>query len=110
MANEALEKDGYQEAISYLTKAIVLDPDNFDYFTLRGETYLLISDFQSAILNYRRACILQPENDRVFKRLAFIYYLQGQTFFDEESHEDALECFSKAVEIQPDSLGYHMRR
>ena len=69
-----------------------------------------MSDFQSAICNYKRACIFQPENERLFRRLAFIYYLQGQTFFDEENYDDALEYFSKAVEIQPDSLGFHMRR
>ena len=110
MACEALENDKHIEAISHLTKAVVLDADNGDYFTLRGEAYLQISDFQSAILSYKRACILQPENELFFRRLAFIHFLQGQAFFDEENYEDALDFFSKAVEIRPDSLGFHMRR
>ena len=110
MASAAFDKEDFQSTVAYLTKAIVLNPDNCDYYIERGEAYLQISDFQSAILNYRRACILEPDCNRFFHRLAFIYYLQGQTFFDEQKYDDALEAFLRAVEMQPDSLEFHTRR
>ena len=110
LAYYAVENEDFQKALKYLNKAIVLDPEVADYYTERGEVYLQICDFKSAILNYRRACILHPDCERLFMRLAFVYFLQGQGYFDEEKYEEALECFSKAVELKPDSLGYHTRR
>eukprot|EP00795_Rhopilema_esculentum_P010263 gene10263-18957_t len=109
LASQALENEDFINALSYLNKAVVLDPENCDLYTERGEAYFQISDFQSAILNYKQACILQPDCERYFSRLAFMYYLKGQTFFDEENYEDALECFSKAIELQPNFLGFHTR-
>eukprot|EP00794_Sanderia_malayensis_P016028 gene16028-17648_t len=109
LAGEALKKDNYEKAIMYLSKAVVLDPENAEIYIKKGKAYLNFCDFQSAILNYRRACILQPECETYFESLAFVYFLQGQTFFDEQKYEDALEFFSKAVELKPHSLGYHTR-
>ena len=43
-------------------------------------------------------------------RLAFVYYLQGQTYFDTQHYTDAFDCFGKSAEIKPNNDGYHTRR
>ena len=80
------------------------------YYAERGECFLHICDFQSAILNYKKACILLPDNDNYYSRLAVIYYFQGQCFFDSKLYSDALEAFSRATEMKADIVGYHIKR
>lgn len=103
------EKDSIK-CISSLTKAISLKPTECKYYIERGERFLQLCDFQSAILNYKKACILDPDEDQYYSRLASIYYIKGQCLFDCKNYADALECFSRAAEMKPDVIGYHTRR
>ena len=66
--------------------------------------------FQSAILNYKRVCVLEPNNFEHYSRLAFIYFFQGQCLFDQKLYPEALESFSRAAEMRPEVIGYHTRR
>lgn len=97
------------QAISSFNKAISLKPEVVKNYIARGESYLQICDFQSAILNYKKACILDPDNDQTYARLAFLYFLQGQCLFDEKLYGEALESFSRAAEMKPEVIGYHTR-
>ena len=104
------EWDGHNQAISCYNKAISLKPEVVKHYIARGESYLQICDFQSAILNFKKACILDPDNDQTYSRLAFLYFLQGQCLFDEKLYGEALESFSRAAEMKPEVIGYHTRR
>ena len=104
------ESDDHNKAILFFTKAINLKPEVVKYYATRGESYLHICDFQSAILNFKKACILDPDNDQTYSRLAFLYFLQGQCMFDEKLYSEALESFSRAAEMKPEVIGYHTRR
>lgn len=97
-------------ALSSVNKAIVLKPNETQYYEERGEIYLSRCDLQSAILNYKKACLMEPDNRFYMTRLAFIYFYQGQILFDLRQYEEALESFSKASEMRPDNNGYHIRR
>ena len=107
---DAFEEEKYEEALSYIQKALIMSPDNPTLYTLRGEVYLRMCDYNSAIINYKRVCILNPEDDKCFSKLAFIYYLQGQCYYDEQLYLDALECFTRASEMEPKNSSYHSRR
>ena len=98
------------QAMSSFNKAIALKPDIIKYYIARGECYLQLCDFQSAILNFKKACILDPDDEETFSRLAFLYFLQGQCLFDEKLYGEALESFSRAAEMKPEVIGYHTRR
>ncbi|PIK41751.1 putative tetratricopeptide repeat protein 16 [Apostichopus japonicus] len=41
--------------------------------------------------------------------MAFVYYLQGQSLFDQCLFTEALESFSRAAEMRPEIIGYHTR-
>lgn len=49
-----------------------------EFYVQRAEAYLQLCDFQSAALDYKHACSLQPQTEAYPQRLAFIYYLQVQ--------------------------------
>lgn len=95
--------------ITCLNKAINLKTDDPVFYVERAEVYIQLCDFQSAILNYKKACLLESRNETFYSRLAFLYYFQGQTLFDQRLYPEALEAFSRASEMVPDNVGYHIR-
>ncbi|XP_022085210.1 uncharacterized protein LOC110976332 [Acanthaster planci] len=99
----------YGQAVVCFDKAINLCSKEVRYYLMRGEAYLQLCDFQSAILNFKKACVLAPDNDAYYSRLAFVYYFQGQTLFDQCLFAEALESFSRASEMRPEIVGYHTR-
>ncbi|XP_077866946.1 tetratricopeptide repeat protein 16-like [Saccoglossus kowalevskii] len=103
------ERGKHYKAILSFDKAINLQSRKVEYYINRGESYLQVCDFQSAILNYKKACVLDPENDDHYSKLAFIYFFHGQTLFDQHKFSDALESFSRAAEMKPEIVGYHTR-
>ncbi|KAJ8300257.1 hypothetical protein KUTeg_021776 [Tegillarca granosa] len=107
---ECKEQKDYQGTILKINKAMGLRPDDPIYFMERAEAYIQLCDFQSAILNYKKACLLDPDNDAYYSRLGFLYYFQGQTLFDQRLYPEALESFSRAAEMKPHNVGYHIRR
>ena len=102
-------EEDYHAILSF-NKAISLKPEQIRYYVSRGESYLQTCDFQSAILNYKKACILDPDSDEYYSRLVFLYFFQGQCLFDEKLYSEALESFSRAAEMKPEVIGYHTRR
>ncbi|XP_073321808.1 tetratricopeptide repeat protein 16 [Pagrus major] len=105
---EAMGKSQYEKAVLCFSKAITLQPEQTQLHVSQGEAYLQLCDFQSAAACYKRACLLEP---RAFStRLAFIYYLQGQCLFDRGLLMEALEAFSKAVEVKPGCRAYEVKR
>lgn len=100
----------HQECINAVNKAMGLIPDVPKYYVQRAESYIQLCDFKSAILNYKKACLLEPNNEGYYSRLSFLYYFEGQTLFDQRLYPEALECFSSAAEMNPDNVGYHIRR
>uniref|UniRef100_A0A3Q1EPJ4 Uncharacterized protein n=1 Tax=Acanthochromis polyacanthus TaxID=80966 RepID=A0A3Q1EPJ4_9TELE len=80
---------------------------NPELYVHRAEAFLQLCDFRSAAASYKQAEILQPGASS--RRLAFICYLQGQCLLDRSLFLEALEAFSKAAELQPDSRVYRVR-
>lgn len=107
-AMELKEKKDFTGTINFINKSLALR-DLHIYYVERAEAYIQLCDFQSAILNYKRVCLMEPENDDYYKRLAFLFYFQGQTLFDQRLYPEALEAFARAAEMAPDNVGYHIR-
>ncbi|KAH9499692.1 Tetratricopeptide repeat protein 16 [Bulinus truncatus] len=101
--------DDIDNSVTLLNKAINLLPNEPRFYAARAEAFVNLCDFQSAILNYKKACLLDPQNEEFYSRLAFIYYFQGQTFFDLNLYTEALESFYKASEMKPNNVGYSIR-
>ncbi|XP_071498335.1 uncharacterized protein [Diadema antillarum] len=104
-----MEKGDFSRAVLSFDKALNLLPKTVQFYLMRGEAYFQLCDFQSAILNMKKACVLQPDNNDYYSRLAFVYYFQGQILFDQCLFAEALESFSRAAEMRSDIIAYHTR-
>ncbi|XP_050389165.1 tetratricopeptide repeat protein 16 [Patella vulgata] len=108
-AMELKEKGDHKASIRLLSKAIALQSEDHLFYVERAENYVQLCDFQSAILNYKKACLIAPNNDSYYSRLAFLYFYLGQLLFDQRLYPESLELFSRASEMKPDNTGYHIR-
>uniref|UniRef100_A0A665TXC1 Tetratricopeptide repeat domain 16 n=1 Tax=Echeneis naucrates TaxID=173247 RepID=A0A665TXC1_ECHNA len=98
-----METFQYERAVICFSKAITLQPDQL--YVGQAEAYLQLCDFQSALVCYRKASVLEPRPYR--DRLAVIFYLQGQHLLDRCHFAEALEAFSQAAQLKPeDSLSH----
>uniref|UniRef100_A0AAQ5ZA64 Tetratricopeptide repeat domain 16 n=1 Tax=Amphiprion ocellaris TaxID=80972 RepID=A0AAQ5ZA64_AMPOC len=104
---KAMGRFQYEKAVICFTKGINLLPEQTQLYVSRAEAFLQLCDFQSAAASYKQAGILLP--GAFSRRLAFIYYLQGQSLLDQSLFLEALEAFSKAAELKPDCRVYKVR-
>ncbi|XP_078406106.1 tetratricopeptide repeat protein 16-like isoform X2 [Cetorhinus maximus] len=106
---ELLNLGKLEEAVISFSKAIVLNPQMKEFYLKRAEAYLCIGDFQSSIVNYRKASTLDPSDGDILSQIAHTLYIQGQCLFEMKLYMDALLVFVQASEMQPENQHYHMR-
>ena len=111
-ANEAdkqLVEDNPTEAISQLTKAIALNKSNAHLYQSRARAYLYCGEFQSAILNLRKA--LQLHNTpELSSQLCAVYFVYSQCLYDLGCYQEALEVLHVSSLLQRPSLPFKLRK
>lgn len=105
-----METGDYGRAIVCYTKSLTLRPTDVACLIERAECFLRLADFQSAILNYKKACLLLPGDMTYRHRLAFIYYLYGQCLFEQNQFMLALEAFERARDLDRGNVWFQYRR
>ncbi|KAF0878785.1 TTC16 protein, partial [Crocuta crocuta] len=106
---QCLEKEDWEMAVLYFSRAVHLDSQLVDFYALRAEAYIQLCDFSSAALNLRRAYSFQPENTKYLERLTFVLYLQGQCLFEQCAFSEALKIFLQASALQPEKASFRYR-
>uniref|UniRef100_A0A674KB75 Uncharacterized protein n=1 Tax=Terrapene triunguis TaxID=2587831 RepID=A0A674KB75_9SAUR len=106
---EFFSQGEWEKVVICYSKAINLNPQQVEFYVQKAEAFLQLCDFQSAVLNLRKAYSLSSAKEEYVERMAFIIYLQGQCLFDQEVYWDALESFTRASELQPDNSLYRRR-
>ncbi|XP_015449786.1 tetratricopeptide repeat protein 16 [Pteropus alecto] len=107
--HQCLEKEDWELAVLFFSRALHLDSQLVDFYALRAEAYIQLCDFSSAVQNLRRAYSFQPENTKYLERLTFVLYLQGQCLFEQCAFQDALNIFLQACELQPEKSCFRYR-
>ncbi|KAM8804004.1 tetratricopeptide repeat protein 16 [Rhynchonycteris naso] len=107
--HQCLEQGNWESAVLFFSRALHLDSQLVDFYTLKAEAYIQLCDFSSATQNLRRACSLQPENTNYLEQLTLVLYLQGQCLFEQRAFLDALNIFSQASELQPEKACFRYR-
>uniref|UniRef100_UPI00398E6B32 tetratricopeptide repeat protein 16 n=1 Tax=Pristiophorus japonicus TaxID=55135 RepID=UPI00398E6B32 len=97
------------EAVISFTKAITLNPQMKEFYVRRAEVYLHTGDFQSSIINYKKASALDPSDEDLVSQIAHTMYIQGQYLFDAKMYVAALEVFAQASDLRPEKQHYYMR-
>ncbi|XP_058157334.1 tetratricopeptide repeat protein 16 [Dasypus novemcinctus] len=106
---KSLERQDWEMAVLFFSRALHLDPNLVDFYALRAEAYIQLCDFSSAAQNLRRAHSFQPENTKYLERLTLVLYLQGQCLLEQCAYVDALHVFSQASKLQPKKSCFQYR-
>jgi tetratricopeptide (TPR) repeat protein len=108
-------KGNYTKAIESFNKAIRNNPDCFQAYWSRGNTYKLMKENRQAISNYRLAienisCVIKLEqlNAHYYFSRAMIYY--GWMQIDLTKSENAIKDLNKAISINPNNKNFYCIR
>lgn len=79
------------DAIKYLTKAVSLNSENASSFLSLGIAFQLAEEYESALVNLKRAAVLDPLLLEAYNSIGLTYCKIGR-------FNEALEWYSKALE------------
>ncbi|CAM2920436.1 tetratricopeptide repeat protein [Actinomyces slackii] len=88
----------YEDAIPYFQQILDVDPDNVQALLAIGVAEYQSSDYDSAETHWRRTAELDPTAAEPWYNLGFLYMAQ-----DPPKPDQARECWSKVIEVAPDS-------
>jgi tetratricopeptide (TPR) repeat protein len=124
-------KKQYREAMEMYTKALVLEPSNFDALIALGACQAAAGDVSSAIITYEQSVMMNPNAGAEYKELgdlytkqkkgaealrAYIKYLDktpsdknvaaiaGRLLYEEKNYADAAKYLSLSASTEPDVL------
>lgn len=86
----------YDEAVGCYSKAIIKNPYTATYFTNRALCYLKLKQWESAILDCRRALELD-------KTLVKGHYFMGLALTEQNHHDEAIASLKRANDLAKDS-------
>ena len=118
-------------ALEKVNKAISLDPNDVNYFSLLGSIQLLLGEYDNAIENYKKALKIEPENPSLITQIGDVkafqnnydaalllydkailldeknwrtYQNRGYIFYLQNKHLLALEDFNEAIKLNSKAL------
>lgn len=100
----------YDSALTYLTKAIKIEPDMKDAYLARGRVYQYMDEYKNAINDFDQLIKLSPSSSVAYASRAFSYF--GLTYIDDKDIylKKALEDCKKAVSLDSTYwVPYHYR-
>ncbi len=89
-----LEKQDYRGAISDITRAIEIDPQNATAYGMRGGAKGNLKDNRGAISDLTKAIDLEPENP-------ILYLARGSMKIEIEEYSGAISDYNKVIELDP---------
>jgi len=108
-ADSAMDAKRFDEAISLMTRALVLTPNNPAIWANRGNCYSKTGDLTKAVSDYDKALELALKiNGPTDKRLCYIYYNKAYAFDFRNLHAKAIPLYEKVIALDstyPDAKG-----
>uniref|UniRef100_A0A1B6EB65 SGTA homodimerisation domain-containing protein n=1 Tax=Clastoptera arizonana TaxID=38151 RepID=A0A1B6EB65_9HEMI len=97
--NRHMNNQNYAEAFKFYSKAINLDNTNAVYFCNRAAALNLMDRPEHAIIDCKKALQIDPSYSKSYGRL-------GLAYSNLNRHEEACDCYNKALELEPDNPSY----
>jgi membrane associated rhomboid family serine protease/Flp pilus assembly protein TadD len=102
-AVDLLQRKQYREALTYLSKAITLFPNNAAYFVDRAAANRYLEQYENALVDCKRAVQLEPQNKRALRELAAANHTLGH-------YQEAVDIYTRLLSIDPKSaMSYNNR-
>ena len=105
-----VENGSFDNALSLLGKAAFLCPNFAAIFFKRAEIYAQSCDFKSALVNFRKAYNLNPEDHDTKFRYAAALDVQGQLFMDASDYDTAIIYFTQAIDLNGLEANFWLHR
>lgn len=111
IANNSLEKEQYNRAISGYQEIIALDSTNFEAHFQLGRCYEKNGLLDKARLYYEKANHFKSDDEEAFAKIEMIdslnnvadfNFLKGKKFYDQNKNQSALKYLTIALENKPD--------
>jgi tetratricopeptide (TPR) repeat protein len=93
----------HTECLSYLNRAIELNPDYAIAFNSRGYVYNELKQYEQAITDLDRATVIDPNDDNA-------HLNRGKTYYHLKQYEQAIADFDRAVELDPNNAAAYTNR
>jgi tetratricopeptide (TPR) repeat protein len=97
-AQQYMKSESYYEAIDHLKKAVKLDPDYFEAWSMLGKAQMKIKKFKESIKSYKKAQELKPDNTNVIgflgdNNLKLGNLDEAEKYFEMLTAKDSLDYF-----------------
>jgi Flp pilus assembly protein TadD len=96
---EANQQTGGSDALTYLDRALNLDPDSSTVHSLRGLYFQRVGNHRDALTEFQAAARLEPENPALFVSLGDAYSLSGDLIL-------GLQSYQYATTLAPEDASY----
>ena len=90
-----LESDSKAQALAYLTRAALLEPDNPEFAYWEGLGYWSVGSAEQERQSYLRGLEVEPQNVPLLTNL-------GHSYLGERRYTEALEAYRAVLSIQPE--------
>ncbi len=106
--NSLIEKGDHQQAIQKYTEAISLTPKEHLPYLNRGVAYLSLSKLDEAMADADNAISLigDKPSDTAKLHAGLGYQIKGTVFQNSSDLKQAIDCFSKAIELVPTNANF----
>ncbi len=94
MGYEYHKKGQYDKAIVWYNRALEFNPQNFEAYVNRGNTYEAMDAHHDAIADYNRAIELNPNYGGAYMNRGVVYARMG-------GYEQAISDISRGIDIDP---------
>ena len=92
------ENQDYVDSITWLGKALKIDPDHVRSLHIRALAKGKLADYSGAIEDFEKALTLEPSNAIIISDRALVYHFMGEK-------EKSMADFDKAIMLEPEN-GY----
>ena len=87
----------YRAAISDYSKAIEINPNDYEAYHNRGNANIDLKNYKKGFSDYKKALELKPN-------FYLVYFNRGNAYRDTEKYKKAISDYTKAIEIIPNFL------
>lgn len=88
------ENQDYMHSITWLSKALKIDPDHVRSLHIRALAKGKLADYSGAIEDFKKALTLEPSNAIIISDRALVYHFMGEK-------EKSMADFDKAIMLEP---------
>ena len=95
--DEEIKRENYIDAKTFIDFILEKNPNNIDALRRQGELQEYADEYEKAINIYDKILAIKPNDDSTYFRKALLFHLL-------ENNGDALQCISKAIELNEESV------